>query len=48
VRDAEDSFIAEAYTIQVAVEVATGELCIGSPEPFLSCIVRAGLPVDGI
>ena len=48
VRDAADKFVAEAYTIQVAVEIATGELCIGSPEPLLSRIVRAGLPIDGI
>ena len=38
--------ITEAYTIQVAVEMASGELCIGSPEPLLSRIARAGLPVD--
>ena len=46
VLDAAEKCITEAYTIQVAVEVASGELCIGSPEPLLSRIARAGLPVD--
>ena len=45
VLDAADKCITEAYTIQVAVEMASGELCIGSPEPLLSRIARAGLPV---
>jgi len=46
VRDAAEKCITEAYTIQVAVEIASGELCIGSPEPLLARIARAGLQAD--
>ena len=42
VRDKAGKRISKAYTVQVAVELATEELCIGSPPALLDRLAKHG------
>ena len=46
VRDTAGVAVVEAYTTQVAVEIATGELSIAPPGAFVESLRRQGIAVD--
>lgn len=46
VTDSKGECITEAYTVQVPLNAATGEMCLGAPQPLLDRLAKIGIHAE--